>query len=313
MPTTARTQFRSGQDHCAAWITEPDPALHGEGPHPAVVLVHGFGATHGMRLAQYEQAFATAGMVVLAFDFRHLGDSGGSPRQLVSVRRQLNDIDAALDFIREHTAVDPARVAVWGTSMGATHVTLTAANHPELAAAVVQCPVLNTRNAAFSSGLRHVAKLAGPITSDLIRAALHLPRRYLAIADEPGREAIVTVPGARQGWLGMVSDGVAFDNRVTASVGAELVLLNAAAKASEIQIPFLVCVSDHETLMDPRIAARVARQAPQGEAIHYPADHFEVYHAPLAEGIIADQTAFLMRHLGPADQVSEPTEQIIDA
>lgn len=313
MPTTARTQFRSGQDHCAAWITKPDPALHGEGPHPAVVLVHGFGATHGMRLAQYEQAFAAAGMVVLAFDFRHLGDSGGSPRQLVSVRRQLNDIDAALDFIREHTAVDPARVAVWGTSMGATHVTLTAANHPELAAAVVQCPVLNTRNAAFSSGLRHVAKLAGPITSDLIRAALHLPRRYLAIADEPGREAIVTVPGARQGWLGMVSDGVAFDNRVTASVGAELVLLNAAAKASEIQIPFLVCVSDRETLMDPRIAARVARQAPQGEAIHYPADHFEVYHAPLAEGIIADQTAFLMRHLGLADQVSEPTEQIIDA
>lgn len=313
MPTTTRTQFRSGSDHCAAWITRPDPALHGDGSHPAVVLVHGFGATHGMRLAQYEQAFAAAGMVVLAFDFRHLGDSGGSPRQVVSVRRQLDDIDAALDFIREDEAADPARVALWGTSMGGTHVTLTAAKHPELAAAVVQCPVLNTRNAAFSSGLGHVARLGGPIASDLIRAALHLPRRYLAIADEPGHEAIVTVPGAKQGWLGMVPDGVVFDNRVTASVGAELVLLNAAAKASEIQIPFLVCVSDHETLMDPRIAARVAQQAPRGEAIHYPADHFEVYHSPLVEGIIADQTAFLTRHLGLAEHTGGHAGQIVDA
>lgn len=313
MPTTTRTQFRSGADHCAAWITQPDPTMHGEGPHPAVVLVHGFGATHGMRLAQYEQAFATAGMVVLAFDFRYLGDSGGNPRQLVSVRRQLDDIDAALDFIREDERVDPARVAVWGTSMGGTHVTLTAVRHPDLVAAVVQCPVLNTRNAAFSSGLGHVAKLTGPITSDLVRAALHLPRRYVAIADEPGREAIVTAPGAKEGWLGMVPDGVAFDNRVTASVGAELVLLNAAAKASEIQIPFLVCVSDHETLMDPRIAARVAHRAPRGEASHYPADHFEVYHAPLVEQVIADQTAFLTRHLGLDDHVSGRTGQIDDA
>ena len=252
-------------------------------------------------------------MVVLAFDFRHLGDSGGSPRQVVSVRRQLDDIDAALDFIREDEAVDPARVALWGTSMGGTHVTLTAAKHSELAAAVVQCPVLSTRNAAFSSGLGHVARLARP---DRERShprrpssAPALPRHRRRTRTRSHRDRA----GAKQGWLGMVPDGVVFDNRVTASVGAELVLLNAAAKASEIQIPFLVCVSDHETLMDPRIAARVAQQAPQGEAIHYPADHFEVYHAPLVEGIIADQTAFLTRHLGLADHAGGHEGQIVDA
>lgn len=304
MQPTTQTRFRSGRDHCAAWITRPDPAVHGDGPHPAVVLVHGFGATHEMRLAQYEQAFSDAGMVVLSFDFRNIGASGGTPRQLVSVRRQLADIDGALDFVRADQAVDADRVGIWGTSMGATHVMLTAARHPELAAAVVQCPVVNTQNAAFASGLGHVVKLAGPILGDLFRAALRLPRRYLPIVGDPGSAAVVTVPGAKDGWYGMVPEGAVFDNRVTAAVGAELVVRNASRQAADIRMPFLVCVSDRETLMDPRIAARCARIAPRGEALHYPADHFDVYHAPLVDTIIADQTVFLARHLGLAR--SEP-------
>ena len=59
----------------------------------------------------------------------------------------------------------------------------------------------------------------------------------------------------------------------------------------------LVCVSDNETLMNPSIAVRAARQAPRGRAIHYPADHFEVYHPPLVADIVADQTAFLRETL----------------
>jgi hypothetical protein len=60
-----------------------------------------------------------------------------------------------------------------------------------------------------------------------------------------------------------------------------------------------VCISDRENLMDPAIAARVAHVAPRGIAIHYPTDHFEVYHPPFVERIVADQIAFLVRHLDP--------------
>jgi hypothetical protein len=65
-----------------------------------------------------------------------------------------------------------------------------------------------------------------------------------------------------------------------------------------------VCLADHETLTDPRIAARVAERAPHGRAVHYPADHFGVYHPPLVDGIVADQVAFLTSHLG----VQEPVD-----
>ncbi|MGW5453952.1 alpha/beta hydrolase [Nocardia sp. NPDC003979] len=105
---TIRTTFPSGSDDCAAWLTVPDSA----GPHPVGVLVHGGGATHAMMLAQYEQAFAHAGSAVLAFDFRHLGESGEEPRQLVDQRRYAQDVDSALAFVRSRPELDADRIAL---------------------------------------------------------------------------------------------------------------------------------------------------------------------------------------------------------
>jgi dipeptidyl aminopeptidase/acylaminoacyl peptidase len=80
---TERTSFPSGRERCAAWITLPQ----GPPPHPVVVLAHGGGAVHDMKLPQYERALRAAGLAVVAFDYRHFGASDGQPRQLLSVRR----------------------------------------------------------------------------------------------------------------------------------------------------------------------------------------------------------------------------------
>ncbi|AJE39088.1 alpha/beta hydrolase [Streptomyces nodosus] len=300
-PSTVTTWFPSRGLRCAAWLTRP----RGAGPHPAVLLVHGFGATHEMRLGRYEQAFAAAGLAVLSFDFAHLGASQGVPRQLISIRRQLADVEAALAFLGRTPGIDPGRIALWGTSLGATHTLLNAARHPELAAVVVQCPVLDTRDAARCAGWRAAARLAAPVVSDLVRRGLRLKRRYVPIVDEPGRTAVVTVPGAKEGWYGMLPPGVDFDNRVTAAVGLDLLTRNAARRAVDIRSPLLVCVSDHETLTDPRIAVRAAMRAPAGTFLRYPADHFAVYHPPLVERIIRDQTDFLVRHLSLSEAYGE--------
>ena len=61
--------------------------------------------------------------------------------------------------------------------------------------------------------------------------------------------------------------------------------------------PLLVCVCDRENLMDPKYAALVAHRARRGEAKHYDSDHFDVYHPPLVDQVLADQTAFLQEHL----------------
>ena len=115
---TERVEFQSDGTRCAAWLTLPP----GAGPHPAVVLVHGFGATHEMMLPQYEQHFAAAGIATLAFDYRNTGASDGLPRQRISMRHQRADVAAALDFLAAHPQIDAERIGLWGTSLGGMNV-----------------------------------------------------------------------------------------------------------------------------------------------------------------------------------------------
>ncbi|GAA2429226.1 alpha/beta fold hydrolase [Actinomadura vinacea] len=299
-----RTSFVSDGDQVAAWLTVPERA----GSHPIVVLVHGGGATHEMMLDQYERWFSGAGLAVLAFDFRHLGESGGQPRQLVSPRRYARDIDAALAFVKSRPELDADRTALWGTSFGASHVVAAAARHPELAAAVVQCPVLNGRAIATRAGLRHLARFTLPIAADLVRAASGRPRRYVPLVGRPGELAFVNQPGALEGWSSVCPPGYEFDNRVAAAAGLEMLFYNASAHASRVRCPLLVCQSDRENLIDPQIAVKVATSAPRGVLKHYDADHFTVYHPPMVERLVADQIEFLTTHLGGAEPAVRPVE-----
>ena len=134
--TRQDVQFDSGETYCSAWLYLP---VGVEKP-PIVVLGHGLGAVREMRLDAFCERFAAAGIATLAFTYRYFGDSGGRPRQLMSVKRQLADWDAALDFVKGCADVDGRRVAVWGSSFGGGHAITVASRHPELLAAISQCP-----------------------------------------------------------------------------------------------------------------------------------------------------------------------------
>jgi fermentation-respiration switch protein FrsA (DUF1100 family) len=289
---TETTNFASGDGRCAAWVTLPDRPP----PHPVVVLVHGGGAVHDMKLPEYEVAFSGAGLAVVSFDYRHFGSSSGEPRQLFSVRRQLVDVDAALAFVAARPDLERDRVALWGTSLGASHVLTTAARR-SIAAAVIQCPIVRGRAPALASGWRNLARLSAPIASDLLRATFRRPRCYVPIVGRPGERGFVTAPGAFEGWRAVVGEPTTFENRVAAASGLGMLPYDPSRAASRIRCPLLVCVSDNEELMDASLAARVAHRAPEGEAFHYPADHFEVYAPPLFDRMVGDQIAFIQRTL----------------
>ncbi len=290
---TTKTSFFSGDSYCAAWLTLPS----GNGPFPTVILIHGGGATHEMMLDQYESAFSKVGFAVVSFDFRHLGESGGTPRQYMNISRYLEDIDSAIRFVQKNPDLDSTRIALWGTSFGASHALVSAAKHPELAATIVQCPVLQGRAPALKSGLGNLIRMTTPIFSDLFRAFIGLPRRYVQLVGRPGELAFVTVPGALEGWNSVMPKGYVFDNRITAGSGIESLFYDASKYAKKVECPLLVCVSDKENLMDPKIAVKVAKEAKFGKHIHYSADHFEVYHSPIFDKMIQDQISFLREHM----------------
>jgi dienelactone hydrolase len=290
---THRVDFPSGGTRCAAWLTLPTRS----GPHPAVVLVHGLGATHDMMLAQYERHFAAAGIATLAFDYRHTGASDGQPRQRISMPRQRADVTAALSYLGERSDVDPVRLALWGTSLGGMNVVRVAAARPDLAAAVIQCPIVHGPGAARSLGISGPLRLTPAIVEDALRAVTRRGRRYVPIVGPPGSVAMATAPGAQAGWNSTVPPDGCFDNRIAAADAVAMVTTSALRHARRVTAPLLVCVCDQENLMDSRYAALVARRAPNGVARHYASDHFAIYHPPLVSQVLADQTAFLKEHL----------------
>ena len=296
MPVTTPTErldFDSGATGCAAWLTLPP----GAGPHPAVVLVHGLGATHDMMLAQYERHFAAAGIATLAFDYRNTGASDGQPRQHISTRSQCRDVEAAIAHLAGHRDIDGARIGLWGTSLGGMNVVRVAAERDDVAVAIVQCPIVHGPGAARRLGVLAALRLAPAITEDVLRLATRRGRRYVPIVGPPGGFAMVTVEGAEAGWNSTVPTGGRFDNRIAAADAMTMVTTSAIRHARRVKAPLLVCVCDRENLMDPRYAELVARRAPRGMARHYDSDHFAIYHPPLVSRVIADQTAFLQEHL----------------
>ncbi|MCV7255726.1 alpha/beta hydrolase [Mycobacterium hackensackense] len=290
---TERIDFQSGGTRCAAWLTLPD----GPGPHPAVVLAHGLGATHDMMLAVYEQHFAAAGIATLAFDYRHTGASDGQPRQRISLHAQGEDVHAALARLRTHPAIDSTRLGLWGTSLGAMNVVRVAAQRADIAAAVVQCPIVHGPGAARSLGILGPLRLVPAVVEDTLRTLIRRGRRYIPIVGPSGGFAMVTADGAEAGWNSTVPADAVFDNRIAAGGAVAIVTTSALRHAARVRAPLLVCVCDRENLMDPRYGELVAQRAPNGIARHYDSDHFAIYHPPLVDRVLADQTAFLKEHL----------------
>ena len=87
------------------------------GRHPALVLIHGSGRQPRDEYRFYARMYARRGVAALAYDKRGSGLSGGS---VTGSTYQVFAGDAvkAVDLLRHHHAIDPARVGIWGLSEG---------------------------------------------------------------------------------------------------------------------------------------------------------------------------------------------------
>src|SRR5437763_6788492 len=116
-------RFASGDTECAAWHY---PGTNGG----CVVMTGGFAITKEPGTDLFARRFAEAGFSVLAFDYRHVGESGGQPRQVQRVGEQLADWRGAIGWARGLPGVGPGAVADWGFSASAGHVVRVGTGHP---------------------------------------------------------------------------------------------------------------------------------------------------------------------------------------
>jgi alpha-beta hydrolase superfamily lysophospholipase len=283
--------FSAGADRCAAWLYPAGGAVadaeNDRAMNPIVVMAHGLSGTRRDRLGPFAEAFATVGIAALVFDHRGFGDSTGEP-DLFHPARQLDDWRAAIAFARSLPGIDPERVATFGSSMGGGNALAAAADDPRIAASISQVPFLDMWQAHRSSP-RVVARM-------LTAAALG---RHLPAVGQPDEAAFINAPGGESGWRNVVATGESsrWRNRVSARW-----LLSSPYRtsrhASKLHCPWLVCVGEADRVARPGPAIAAARRAPLGELRTYPGvDHFDIYDGPEHDAVVADQLAFLRRHL----------------
>ena len=299
--TRSEVAFGSHGGTCQAWRYSPDEAAASPAvARPCVVMAHGLGATRDASLAPYAERFAAAGMHVLLFDYRHFGASDGEPRQLVSVRRQLQDYAAAVEFARALAGVDPARVAVWGTSFAGGHALVTAARQSGVAAAVCQCPMMDG-----VAAVRRILQYAGPgqllrLTGHGLWDAVLAPfgrTHYVPTVGPPGSLAIMSSPDADAGYRALGPPD--FRCEIAARIALTVGLYRPVRYADRVRCPVLVQICEQDSVA-PAVAAEavVRRLGERGEVQRYPIGHFEPYTGAWFERSVGDQVAFLRRHLG---------------
>jgi uncharacterized protein len=293
-PHTVR--FASGDSTIAA--------LHYPGVNGAcLVMAGGTGVTKEPATDPFAPHFHAAGFTVLALDFRRLGESGGSPRQVVRVDDQLDDYRAAIAFAATLPEVDPTRIAIWGFSLAGGHVLRVAAREPGLAAAIAQAPLADgpaiapqaMRAMTPSATVRLHLRAAGDLLSRrlLRRAPILIP-----LAGPRGAVASITTPDGQRGGQALDPAGryPDWDQTVAAASALRLAFYRPGRTASQIACPLLVVVFDDDQTVLTSPAANAAQRAPQGEVARLPGDHYAAFEQA-HQATLDAEIGFLQRHV----------------
>ncbi|MGL4305124.1 MAG: alpha/beta hydrolase [Mycobacteriaceae bacterium] len=296
-PSYERTDvtFSSQSQTCAAWLYRPkQPRVANL---PIVVLGHGLGAIKEMGLDAYASRFAEAGYAALVFDYRHFGASQGEPRQLLDVKKQRQDWQAAIAFARTIAGVDPSKVAIFGTSFGGGHVLVTAAKDAQVAAVIAQCPFTSGSASARTLGVGGVIGAAVLAISDNISRIFGRKPVRINLAGPAGSIALMNAPDVEKGYLSLVPKGTEFTNAVAARVALDIPLRHPGRAARKVAAPVLFCICDQDSVAPVKPTLRYAKSTQNGTVIHYPVGHFDIYVGEAFEGAIKDQIAFLQEHV----------------
>src|SRR5262245_1163218 len=198
-----KVRFVSGGTECAAWHY---PGANGG----CLIMAGGFAVTKEPGTDLFAKRFHEAGFSVLAFDYRRIGESGGQPRQVLPVRDQLADWQAAIAYAPSLPGVDPTRLGIWGFSASGGHVFRVAARNPQLAAAIAQTPnadgLAATANASRHQKPLAMMRLTGRGILDSLGGLVGRQPILVPLAGEPGTVALLTTPDALDGGRALSPD-----------------------------------------------------------------------------------------------------------
>lgn len=231
-PTDVDVQVPASGFSLAGVITTP--AAQGRLKHPAIVLVAGSGpidrdaTVAGVPLfAQLAGALADLGYVVLRYDKRGTGQSGGR-LETVTLQDYADDLAGAVKWLAKRKDVNNRRIIAVGHSEGASVAMLAAAREKRIAALVLINGMGTTGRALILEQQQYLldaAKVAGPeratkveLQRDILDAAMSqtgwddLPPEVRRAVDTPWYRSLLAfdpetvMPGIKQPILILQAD-----------------------------------------------------------------------------------------------------------
>ena len=133
--------FASEGLRLAGAVHLPDDLRPGE-RRAAVVMMHGFGANKNGGPEWLCRQCAAWGYVALRFDFRGCGDSEGKRGRVIPTE-EVADARSAVAYMASRADVDPAAIALCGSSLAGGVAVQAAAIEPRVAAVIVENGVAN--------------------------------------------------------------------------------------------------------------------------------------------------------------------------
>lgn len=167
---------------------------------PVVIMTPGFGGLIQHSVTPYAEAFAAAGLAVLAYDHPRLGSSDGFPRQDVDPLLQRRTYRDAISFVQSREEVDPALIGLWGSSYGGGHVIEVAAQDHRVRCIVSQVPSI--------SGHAQARRRMTADAMKAMRVRFDEDRARRLLGAEPETVPLVSVDPAEPGYF---NSKVAYD------------------------------------------------------------------------------------------------------
>jgi fermentation-respiration switch protein FrsA (DUF1100 family) len=272
--------FKSQGLDCAAWYYLPKDVKAGE-KRPAIVMANGLSAVKEMGLDKFAEKFAEAGFVVLVFDYRYFGASGGETRGQFFYYDQQQDYRNAITWVSLQKEVDSQRVGLWGTSFSGGHVLHLAAFDKRVKAVVAQVPATYTWETYYQNakpealaGMREwfAKNRSNEYTTGIVQ--------YIPVVAPEGQPSCLSQKESFEWFTEAAKTAPNWENKVT----AESIDINKEyAPMAYIHIisptPLLMIVADHDNVCPTDVQKRgFALAGEPKQLVVVEGSHFSVYH-----------------------------------
>jgi uncharacterized protein len=275
------------------------------GPHPAIAMAHGTSATIPMVLDQYAMALHAAGFLVLAYDHRNFGNSGGEPRQEINPWVQGRGFRDAVSYLLTRPEVDAARVGLWGESYAGMEVLVAAALDDRVSAVVAQVPACGAEIPPWEPSDAAFEQLRTTFASGDVGASAATDPIPVVSSDQLGTPSLLKPIQAFRWFIEYGGrPGSGWENRATRVIPETSVPFSAYLAAPYLKADLLMIVApdDEMVLANPKVARATFDLVPSYKRwVEVHNGHFGMLYHPssLFDRAVGAQRDFLLERLMP--------------